>query len=176
MARPSAASRVGTGERTDRNLSCPNMRLHYVIRLSIALTTGSVRALAGQGEHQHAGTPPERLGRVEFKTTCSPAAQRPFERGLALLHSFWYEEAGRAFADGARADPGCAMAHWGRAMSLLHPLWVPPPGADARDGLAEAEQAARLSRAGTRERGYAEAIATFYRGYDGSNFRSRLEA
>ncbi len=68
------------------------------------------------------------------------------------------------------------MAHWGRAMSLLHPLWVPPPGPDARDGLAEAEQAVRLSRAGTRERGYAEAIATFYRGYGGSNFRSRLEA
>src|SRR5690348_12608603 len=152
------------------------MRPHHVIGLPIALITASVGLLAAQGEHQHAGAPPERLGRVEFKTTCSPAAQRLFDRGLALLHSFWYEEAGRAFADVARADAGCAVAHWGRAMSLLHPLWVPPPSADARDGLAEAEQAVQLSKGGTRERGYAEAIATFYRGYDGSNFRTRLEA
>jgi tetratricopeptide (TPR) repeat protein len=152
------------------------MRLYHVIGFSIALTGASIRPLAAQAEHQHGGAPPERLGRVEFKTTCSPAAQRLFDRGLALLHSFWYEEAGRAFADVARVDAGCAVAHWGRAMSLLHPLWVPPPSADARDGLAEAEQAVQLSQGGTRERGYAEAIATFYRGYDGSNFRTRLEA
>jgi len=113
---------------------------------------------------------------VSFKTSCAPAAQQDFERGVALIHSFWYEEAGRAFAAAAVADSGCGMAHWGQAMSLLHPLWYPPPPNDGRTGLAESEQAVRLTAAGGRERSYAEAIATFYRGYEAPKFRARLEA
>jgi hypothetical protein len=152
------------------------MRLTYLIRLTAALSAASALPLAAQGEHQHDGAPPERLGRVTFQTTCRPQAQRRFARGVALLHSFWYEESGRAFAEAAGADSGCAMAHWGQAMSLLHPLWAPPPPAESRAGLAQAELAVRLTRPATRERGYAEAMVTFYRGYDGSNFRAHLEA
>lgn len=152
------------------------MRLSHAIPLMIALTVALAVPLAAQGEHQHGAAPPEQVGRVAFRTTCRPGARPHFERGVALLHSFWYEESGLAFAAASAADSGCAMAYWGRAMSLLHPLWTPPPPAEARDGLAQAERAVRLSVAGTRERGYAEAIATFYRGYDGSNFRARLEA
>jgi len=152
------------------------MRLSHAIPLAIALTGISAQPLAAQGEHQHGAARLEQVGRVAFRTTCRPLARQHFERGVALLHSFWYEESGLAFAAASAADTGCAMAYWGRAMSLLHPLWTPPPPAEARDGLAQAERAVRLSGAGTRERGYAEAIATFYRGYDGSNFRPRLEA
>jgi hypothetical protein len=152
------------------------MRLSHAISLAIALTGTSTVPLAAQGEHQHGAAPLEQVGRVAFRTTCRPVARKRFERGVALLHSFWYEESGLAFAAASAADSGCAMAYWGRAMSLLHPLWTPPPPAEARDGLAQAERAVRLSGAVTRERGYAEAIATFYRGYDGSNFRPHLEA
>jgi hypothetical protein len=152
------------------------MRLSHAIPFAIALNAASALPIAAQGEHQHGAAQHEQVGRVTFQTTCRLVAQPHFERGVALLHSFWYEESGLAFAAASAADTGCAMAYWGRAMSLLHPLWTPPPPAEARDGLAQAERAVRLSPAGTRERGYAEAIAAFYRGYDGSNFRPRLEA
>jgi tetratricopeptide (TPR) repeat protein len=132
--------------------------------------------LAAQGEHQHGGAPPAKLGHVTFKTSCSPEGQRNFERGVALIHSFWYEEAGKAFRAAAKADSACGMAHWGSAMSLLHPLWTAPPQTDGQTGLAEAELAVHLTSAGGRERAYAEAIATFYRGYDPSKFRPQLEA
>lgn len=152
------------------------MRLTPVICLAAGLAAIAATAAAGQDDHHHDGAPPDRLGRVVFRTTCRPAAKREFERGLALLHSFWYEESGRAFGVAAAADSSCAMAYWGRAMSVLHLLWAPPPATEARDGLEAAERAVRLSPSGTRERAYAEAIATFYRGYEGSNFRARLEA
>ena len=62
-------------------------------------------------------TAPERLGTVSFSVSCATAVQAPFNRGVALLHDFWYEEAKRQFEEIAKADPGCAMAHWGVAMS-----------------------------------------------------------
>ena len=55
-----------------------------------------------------------------------PAVQTPFNRGVALLHDFWYEEAQRQFEEIAKADPTCAMAHWGAAMSYFHQIWNRP--------------------------------------------------
>ena len=95
---------------------------------------------------------------------------------MALLHSFWYEEATRAFDDVIAADSTCAIAYWGRAMSFLHPLWTPPTKSDNEAGLAAAERAVRLARGGSREAGYAGAIATFYRDYQTIPFGPRLLA
>ena len=120
--------------------------------------------LQAQAGHEHAGPPPERLGHVDFPSGCHARVQARFERGVALLHSFWYEEAGRAFGEVAAADSGCALAYWGQAMSVLHPLWTPPTSAERVQALADAERAVRLSRPGTRPRDYAEAIAAYYRG------------
>ncbi|HEU5171609.1 MAG TPA: hypothetical protein VFU46_13765 [Gemmatimonadales bacterium] len=141
------------------------------------LLLGWPAAGVAQHTHGHDGAPPERLGRVVFPTACAPDAEPRFERAVALLHSFWYEEAERAFGEVVAADSGCAMGQWGLAMSVLHPLWTPPTQAEASRGLAAAERAVRLARRGTRERDYAEAIATFWRGYDGPPaFRARLTA
>jgi tetratricopeptide (TPR) repeat protein len=63
------------------------------------------------------------LGQVEFPTSGSLAAQAPFVRGVAALHSFWYEEAADAFREAQKADPGFAMAYWGEAMTYNHPIW-----------------------------------------------------
>ena len=63
------------------------------------------------------------LGRVEFPTSGSPQAQQHFIRGLAALHSFWYEEAIEAFRESTKADPDFAMGYWGEAMAYNHPLW-----------------------------------------------------
>jgi len=60
----------------------------------------------------------EKLGKVRFPVSCSAAAQEQFDRAVALLHSFALDEAAKAFAAIAQADPGCAMAHWGTAMTF----------------------------------------------------------
>jgi len=84
---------------------------------SLALCVLLLGSLAGVGVvaeegHQHPAGDPEKLGTVSFPTSCAPAAQKQFQRGVAMLHSFWYEEAERTFHDVAKADPGCAMAYW----------------------------------------------------------------
>src|ERR1044071_5059077 len=77
-------------------------------------------------DHVHAMDANEKLGSVSFPTSCSAAVQKTFERGVALLYSFEYEEAGNQFREIATNDPSCAMAYWGEAMSLYHQLWGRP--------------------------------------------------
>jgi tetratricopeptide (TPR) repeat protein len=128
------------------------------------------------GHDHHADKPPERLGRVIFPTTCEAGAQAQFERGVALLHSFWYEEAGKTFRAVVAADSNCAMGYWGEAMSTLHPLWTPPSLKESETALELSERAVQLARAGSREADYAGAILTYYRGYDAIDHRTRLIA
>ncbi len=148
--------------------------------LAAALLLLTISPLAAQDhshDHAYAGQPPEKLGQVVFPAGCGKAVQPKVERAVALLHSFWYEVAESAFGEVVAADAGCAMGHWGQAMSVLHPLWAPPTSDEAARGLAAAERAVQASRPGTRQRDYAEAIATFWRGYDGPRaFRDRLTA
>src|SRR5262249_59245422 len=76
----------------------------------------------------------EKIGQVRFPVSCSAAVQKPFERAVALLHSFWYLESAKAFAAVAQADPDCAMAYWGVAMSNWTQIWSPPPPAALKRG------------------------------------------
>ncbi|HEX5387753.1 MAG TPA: hypothetical protein VFW66_13700 [Gemmatimonadales bacterium] len=154
----------------------PARRLLVAAALVAAPALLAPGAAAAQGEHGHAGAPPERLGRVVFPVSCTPKARPLFVRGVALLHSFWYEEAGAAFRQVVAADSTCAMGYWGQAMSALHLLWEPPTLETAASALEAAEQAVRLTRPDTRERDYAEAIATFYRGYTPAAFAARIAA
>ena len=78
----------------------------------------SLFCVADDGQHHHhEDLTSAQLGTVSFPVSCSPTVQKPFERGVALLHSFWYEEAEKEFQQIAANDPNCAMAHWGVAMS-----------------------------------------------------------
>jgi len=126
-------------------------------------------------QHQHSGTPPEKLGVVHFPVSCSEEAQRRFARATALLHSFWYDEAAKAYADVLAADPSCGMAHWGVAMSYYHPIWAPP----APDELSKGSQAAQRAKAAApamkteRERAYVAAVAAFYDGAQSADHRTR---
>ena len=147
----------------------------FAVALLLAASCALPAGLPAQAEHQHAGAAPERLGHVEFPSGCRPPVQVRFERGVTLLHSFWYEAAGRSFREAATADSSCAMAYWGLAMSVLHPLWTPPTPEERKQALADAERAVRLSRPGTRQRDYAEAIAAYYRG-ETVDDRARLAA
>jgi hypothetical protein len=74
----------------------------------------------------HSHPEPEKLGIVHFENSCAKAERRSFDRAVALLHSFAYEAATREFNAIAARDPGCALAHWGSAMTEFHQLWSPP--------------------------------------------------
>jgi len=120
-----------------------------------------VLALADEG-HDHEDLTSKQLGTVHFPVSCAASVQKPFERGVALLHSFWYEEAEKEFVQIAKDDASCAMAHWGVAMSLWHQLWDHPNAATLKRGLAELKEAQSLHPGTDRERDYIAALRAFY--------------
>src|SRR5438874_8335724 len=122
-------------------------------------------------EHEH--PVPEKLGTVQFPTSCSSKDQKSFERAVALLHSFAYSAAEKAFADVAKADPKCAMAHWGIAMTYFHPLWPPPlPEETVARGREEIERARQLGGS-DRERAFIDALSFIYAN-DSVPYRDRV--
>jgi tetratricopeptide (TPR) repeat protein len=119
--------------------------------------------VADEGNH-HEDLTAAQLGTVHFPVSCAASVQKPFERGVALLHSFWYEEAEKEFEQIAKDDPDCAMAHWGIAMSIWHQLWNQPDAATIARGHAEVKSAISLHSNTDRERDYITAMDEFYRG------------
>ena len=90
-------------------------------------------------------------GKVTFPISCPPSVQSEFARGVALLHSFFYEEARRVFTSVAERDPKCAMAQWGIAMTWWHPIWTPPTPDEMRAGKAAIEKAVAMNAGTDRE-------------------------
>src|ERR1700730_3110617 len=141
--------------------------------LLIAVTSlFGVLALADEGHH-HEDLTDEQLGTVHFPISCAASTQKPFERGIALLHSFWYEEAEKEFTQITKEDPSCALAHWGVAMSLWHQLWDHPSAATIKRGQAELKKAQALPPRTDRERDYLAALRAFYEKKGDHNERAR---
>src|ERR1700736_6398885 len=130
----------------------------------------------GQEDHQHHEYAVARLGSVNFATSCTPAAQTQFTRAVALLHSFGYEEARLAFTDVAAADPHCAMAYWGVAMSWYHPIWAPPTMQDLEQGASASERAVAIPAGTPREKDFIGALALFYRDWRTVDHATRATA
>src|SRR5436190_212555 len=86
-------------------------------------------------------SPADKLGTVVFPTSCASTVQPNIERGVALLHSFQYEEAAQEFDAAAHRDASCAMCHWGKAMTLYHQLWDWPMSGALRAGRREIARA-----------------------------------
>src|ERR1044071_2290502 len=83
----------------------------------------------------------EQFGKVHFQTSCNEAAQRRFDRGMRYQHSFWYSASREIFEDVLKADPDCAIAYWGIALSLLNnPFIGMPPASNLPLGLAALEK------------------------------------
>lgn len=102
------------------------------------------------------------VGRVDFSTSCASSAQAQIETGVALLHSFQYQQAQQGFNEAAKLDPKCGMAYWGRAMTHYEQLWQFPPKKAMKAGAQDIQQAQKLSAATERERQYIAAAATFF--------------
>jgi len=108
-------------------------------------------------------------GKVTFPVSCAPAVQSEFARGVALLHSFFYEEARRIFTSVAEGDRKCAMAQWGIAMTWWHPIWTPPTPDEMSAGKAAIEKAMAMDAGTDRERGFVTALNVYYNTPDSSS-------
>jgi hypothetical protein len=118
----------------------------------------------------------EGLGRVLFKTSCTPEAQKQFERALAMLHSFYFPETVKAFNETAKTDPNCAIAYWGLAVSNRpNPLVGPFDAATLKRGLDYVEKGEAIGAKTQRERDWLAAIKSIYKDYDTST-RTRARA
>jgi tetratricopeptide (TPR) repeat protein len=133
------------------------------------------RWAAADHEHDHAHAEPDKFGKVRFATSCKPDVQPAFERGVALLHSFAYVKAAKAFEEVAAKDPACGMAHWGTATSFFHTIWGPPTDDEFAAGRAAALKAAAVSAPTPRERDYIAGIGAYYQG-DGVPHPARVVA
>lgn len=112
----------------------------------------------------HAGPPQaEHLGTVSFPVSCSPAVQSEFNRGVALLHDFWYAEAEPQFERILKSDPGCSMAHWGVALSGFYQIWGRPDEGQLASGWKEMRKAQVTPPKTAREREYINALSNFFR-------------
>jgi tetratricopeptide (TPR) repeat protein len=153
-----------------------NSRLLVLFLLLPAVAPAGIADEPHQHEH---GAPPEKLGKVAFAVSCSEAVLPQFERGVALLHSFWYDAAEKAFLDVAKTDPSCAMAYWGVAMSNFHPIWAAgnpgaePSPAELQKGVEAVAKAKAAAAKTERERDYIAAVEAFYRDADRLDHRAR---
>lgn len=113
-------------------------------------------------QHQHDAYDPNHLGKVSFPTSCAKSVQADFEKGVALLHSFWYEEAEKQFEAVANRDPKCAMAYWGVAMSHWHQLWDAPTDKDIADAQQALDDAVDHPAKSQRERALIDAARAYF--------------
>src|SRR6476660_431955 len=133
------------------------------VLIGILTAVGAERpAVPAPGDLRAAGT-------VDFKVSGAPEVRSEFIRGVALLHSFFYEEARRIFTEVAAKDPNCAMAQWGIAMTWWHPIWTPPTPDEMSAGKAAIEKAMGMTAGTERERGFIQALNVYYNTSDSPN-------
>jgi Tfp pilus assembly protein PilF len=118
----------------------------------------------------------ERFGRVHFSTSCNEVAQRRFDRAMRYQHSFWYSQSEELFEEVLAADPACAMAYWGIALSLLYNPHVQTPADNLKPGLAALEKGQALGAKTQRERDYIDALLAMYKDHDRIPFGQRVQA
>lgn len=136
-------------------------RLKSVLWLCCLSIAFAAPGIADDQMHHH-HDPGEHLGKVSFSISCAPGSQVAFERGVALLHSFGYEEAEEQFTEITKSDPTCAMAHWGIGMSLFHQIWERPEDSTMQRGHEELDKAEKIGAKTERQREYISALAVFY--------------
>jgi hypothetical protein len=149
------------------------------MRTFLALVLAAPLTLFAQAhdhhDHDH-GADLGNIGKAHLETSCNEAARNEIDRGVALIHSFWYAEAERAFRRATAADGACGMAWWGVAMSNLHPIWAPPTPDELKTGREAAEKATQIGAKTDREKAFIGAMATFYADSDKVDHKTRMAA
>ncbi len=148
-------------------------KLSWIVCLCIAI---SCLAVADEGHQHHEELTQAQLGTVHFPVSCTPEAQKTFEKGVALLHSFWYEEAEKTFVEVEKQDPKCVMSGWGQTMSLWHQLWNRPNAATIERAQTILKKAEATPAPTARERDYLEAIKVFYSNSEKMDHDARARA
>lgn len=143
-------------------LGRPELREALLITL---LLTGPTLA----AEHDH-----HSLGKVDFPVSCSAPARAQFDQAITLLHHMTYPQAREAFEKTIQLDPGCAMAHWGVAMTLFQPLWPTRPNAAALTRGWEEVQKAKAPQSSPRELQFIGAVEAFYTQPESSDYWLRI--
>jgi tetratricopeptide (TPR) repeat protein len=116
----------------------------------------------------------QRLGKVHFATSCSPVAQREFDKAMLYQHSFWYRSSQRVFEEVLKDDPNCAIAYWGIALSLLWNPHTVPPAKNLAEGAAALAKGKAIGAKTERESDYLEALSAMYADYDNVDHRTRV--
>ena len=144
--------------------------------LTIIVLLG-LSAWPAAAQHAHHATPAaEKIGQVSFPISCVPAAQKPFERAVALLHSFWYLEAVKGFTQVTQIDPQCAIGYWGIAMSGWTQIWSPPPPAALKRGWEAVDKAKAATTKNAKEADFVAAAEAFFKDADKTDHRTRATA
>jgi tetratricopeptide (TPR) repeat protein len=121
----------------------------YGLNMSLGAEAGDLQSLG--------------VGHVHMDMSCSPAVSRNFDIALALLHNFWYPRALSTFDRVIRADPECAMAYWGAAMTYNHPFWDAPTQTDEQSAWTLVQKGMKAKKKSPREAMYIDAVAALYR-------------
>ena len=116
------------------------------------------------------------LGHVHMDTSCSPSVSADFDRALAMLHNFWFARALEAFKKVIQADPQCAMAYWGAAMTYNHPFWDAPTREDESAAWALVQKGRQTTKKTPREEMYLDAVAALYKDAGAGSKSERDEA
>ena len=159
-----------------------NVSINVGYRRRLAAALLATAAVVGFGElgtaaKAQTAAPAEQFGEAHFPISCSDAAQRQFDRAIAMLHSFFFPETGKAFAAIAEQEPSCAMAYWGMAISQRpNPLSTPIAPALLKRGWEAVEKAKAAKPKTDRERAYIEAMEVYYKDFDKTDYRSRIIA
>src|SRR5436190_1810000 len=145
------------------------MRSSFAI--AAAAATGLVLTQPALGQSDD-----KKLGKVHFETSCTPAAQKHFDRAMLYQHSFWYRASQAVFEDVLKADPECAIAYWGIALSLLGNPHVPTPAKNLAEGAAAIAKGKSAGAKSQRERDYIDALAVMYADHEKVDHRTRVVA
>ncbi len=145
-----------------------------VLRRGMSATLVASLGAAGLlAQHGHGS---EGVGKVHMETSCAPAVRARFDRALAVLHNFWYARALTQFQEIQKADPDCAMAYWGAAMTYNHPFWDAPSREEEAAAWAFVQKGLKARSQNDREHLYLLATAALYKDAGAGTKEARDEA
>ncbi len=148
------------------------MRLVETMRVGAAVFLVFSAAATTSAQEPEGGAP---LGHLHFAVSCTVEAQQEFDHAVLLLHHMTYPEAKATFERVAEREPGCAMAHWGVAMTLFQPLWpTRPSSSELQQGWEAVQRANALTPPTERERLYIAAVESFFRGPEAGEYWERI--